>query len=127
MNTRSMKSCSKSLSEKENEGVYENEEIISVDSDGIKIKSSTEMFLVSEKVNKEKSLNDSLLEILTSTIDFLKKELKEKNELIKMLIFNGNKNGSRFVNACSNTSNFNADDKNKNTMHVETGPTTVVI
>ena len=52
MNTRSMKNCSKNLNEKNVDAI---EEIIIVDSDGIKINSSTEMFLVSEKVNNEKN------------------------------------------------------------------------
>ena len=66
MRTRS-KSYNDIHSEKENEDLMEDDEIIKVVADGLKINKSTELFLVAEDVNKDNTFNESLLTILTST------------------------------------------------------------
>ena len=80
------------------------------------INQSTELYLCSENVknvNSESALNDSLLTILTSTIDFLKNELEEKNLFIRTLLYN----------LYHFSDERHVENKNESFIHVETSST----
>ena len=62
---------------------------------------------------EKENFKDSLMANLFSTVEFLKQEINEKNEVIRNLM----------TLIPSTNSNFNAGDKNKNTTHVETSST----